>query len=86
MLFIYPTPRALNFWMKDTLIPLSIGFFDQNQVLLNIEEMQVPLKDTVKFRRYYSKGPASYALEVPAGWFERHHITPGMRFIFLKNP
>lgn len=40
MLFIYPEARVLNFWMKNTLIPLSVAFFDENKKLIHIENME----------------------------------------------
>ena len=29
MLFIYPSEASLNFWMKNTFVDLSIGFFNK---------------------------------------------------------
>jgi len=78
MLFIYPKPQILSFWMKNTRIPLSIGFFDENRSLINIEQMDPP--DGSELRTYKSKRPARYALEVPQGWFERHDVRPKMTF------
>jgi uncharacterized protein len=78
MLFIYPEPRILSFWMKNTLIPLSIGFFDQERRLINIEEMNPPAGDNLP--TYKSRKPAQYALEVPQGWFERHGVRTKMTF------
>ena len=44
MLFIFENPQILSFWMKNTTIPLSIGFFDENRCLINIEDMNPPKK------------------------------------------
>jgi len=81
MLFVYEKPHILSFWMKNTFIPLSIGFFDQNKKLLNIENMP-PFDKDPELPRFKSKGPALYALEVPQGWFEKHKIKPGAKFTF----
>jgi uncharacterized protein len=78
MLFIFDEPEILSFWMKNTLIPLSIGFFDENRCLINIENMDPPKNGSLP--TYKSQKPARYALEVPQGWFERHHIHPPMQF------
>lgn len=78
MLFIFEKPQILSFWMKNTMIPLSIGFFDENHCLINIEDMDPPKNNDLKI--YQSQKPARYALEVPQGWFERHQIHPPMRF------
>ena len=82
MLFIFERPQVLSFWMKNTIIPLSIGFFDENHCLINIEDMDPPKNG--ELRLYKSKKPALYALEVPQGWFERHQIHFPMRFLEVQ--
>lgn len=84
MLFIFEKPDILSFWMKNTLIPLSIAFFDENQTLLNIEDMH-PVQKERNLPSFKSKAPAKYALEVPQGWFKKNKITPGMKFSFLDQ-
>ncbi|MCL2645203.1 MAG: DUF192 domain-containing protein, partial [Betaproteobacteria bacterium] len=39
MLFVYPSPTRLCMWMKNTLIPLSVAFLDEEGRILNIEDM-----------------------------------------------
>lgn len=73
MLFPYPTPRPLSFWMKNTLIPLDIGFFDQNGVLREIHAMYPQDLRSVRSRR----DDLSYALEMNQGWFRKNGIRPG---------
>jgi uncharacterized protein len=63
---------------------LSIGFFDENRCLINIENMD-PQKSGNP-RLYKSQKPARYALEVPQGWFERHQISPSMHFDHVIEP
>jgi uncharacterized protein len=77
MLFIFPAPRPLTFWMKDTRIPLSIAFLDDSGEILEIQTM-VPMQTEPL---YHSPGPAKYALEVNQGWFERHGIAAGDRVV-----
>jgi uncharacterized membrane protein (UPF0127 family) len=81
MLFVYEKPQRLVFWMKNTLIPLSIAFFDEDKSLMNILDMDPPVGNTLI--RYRSTAPALYALEVPQGWFEKHKIDVGTKFSFL---
>jgi uncharacterized membrane protein (UPF0127 family) len=83
MLFIYPTARMRGFWMKNTLIPLSVAFFDEEKSLINIADMDVPKGGPLL--SYPSSGPARYALEVPQGWFKKHKIGPGVKFSFLDQ-
>lgn len=84
MLFIYQKAERLSFWMKNTLIPLSIAFFDEEKTLINILDMDPPQGDL--FLHYRSTAPALYALEVPQGWFEKHGIQKGAKFSFLDQP
>lgn len=72
MLFIFPEEQGLGFWMKNTMIPLSIAFISKSGQILNIEEMYPYDLTTVK-----SRGDALCALEVPSGWFKRNGIQPG---------
>jgi uncharacterized protein len=82
MLFVFEEERPLNFWMKNTLIPLSIGFFDHQGVLIDIQEMRTAIME-LKPPTYPSKGPALFALEMNPGWFEKHGIKIGSR---LERP
>lgn len=72
MLFIFQESRYLSFWMKNTLIPLSIAFLDEHFVIVDIQDMD-PLDETL----HRSKKPARYALEVNQGWFKKHQIAIG---------
>ncbi len=86
MLFIFDYEGPLSFWMKNTYVPLSIAFFNQKRVLLNILDMEpVQSELQVKLPSYKSQGPAQYALEVPLGWFKKHKIKPGDRFDFVDE-
>jgi uncharacterized protein len=77
MLFIFETEQPLNFWMKNTLIPLSIGFFGKNKKLIDIQEMVPAVMGDQDPQHYPSSGPALYALEMPKGWFARNKISRG---------
>lgn len=72
MLFLFDRDELLSFWMKDTLIPLSIAFIGYNGKILEIHDMRPRDTTPVKSSRY-----ARYALEVPQGWFSRAGISPG---------
>jgi uncharacterized protein len=73
MLFIFPKPQRLSFWMKDASIPLSIAYIQPDGKIVQIRAM-----------RPYDETPApslsdavTYALLVNQGWFERHGISAG---------
>ena len=81
MLFIYPSEQPLSFWMKNTFIPLSIGFFNKNRELIEVLDM-APVKSEMQLNlpSYRSRLPAKYALEVNQGWFKRNQIKLKSKF------
>jgi len=76
MLFVLPRPTTFSFWMKDTVLPLSIAFLDDQWRIIGIEQMK-PLKAD---RIYQSPQPVRYAIEVNAGWFAEHGVGVGDAF------
>jgi uncharacterized protein len=76
MLFVYPDEEVLSFWMKNTLIPLSIAFIASDGRIVDLQDMK-PLDDDPP--HYVSAKPARYALEVNQGYFEMHGIKVGDR-------
>ncbi len=86
MLFVFSHEQVLNFWMKDTFIPLAIGFFDKNKKLIDVQSMAA-IKSEIEMHPpiYQSRRPAMYALEVNKGWFTRHHVKLGQAFILQKG-
>ena len=84
MLFVFPSAQPRIFWMKNTFIPLDIGFFDSQMRLINFESMEPVRSESEEPKKnYLSKGPARYVIEVNRGWFHRHRVVKGDRFQFL---
>lgn len=80
MLFIFEEERFQGFWMKNTLIPLNIGFFDAKGLLVDKQEMKVAESLVAKeIPSYQSTSPALFALEMNSKWFEKHKINTGTR-------
>lgn len=80
MLFVFEHIQPLGFWMKNTLIPLAIGFFDDKGVLIDVQEMKVA--ESLMDREpptYQSRGPGLFALEMPQGWFKKAGIRVGAK-------
>ncbi|MEI8230715.1 MAG: DUF192 domain-containing protein [Candidatus Peregrinibacteria bacterium] len=76
MLFVFAQTTPLSFWMKNTLIPLDILFFDDYGKIVSYTTMQpCPPEKTETCPIYASRGPARYALEVPAGWVRNRSVT-----------
>lgn len=75
MLFVFPDESKRYFWMKNTYIPLSIGFFDKDSRLVEVQEMKPmgsPMEKDIP--RYQSHLPAKFALEMERGWFKKNKI------------
>jgi len=72
MLFAFPTAGQRSFWMRNTYLPLSIAYLNEDGRILNIEDM-VPLNEI----SVSSNGSSLYALEMDQGWFTRYGVRPG---------
>ena len=72
MLFIFERDEILSFWMKNTLIPLSIAFITYDGKIIDIKNMYPGDLSSV-----VSSRSARYALEAPQGWFERAGVRAG---------
>jgi uncharacterized membrane protein (UPF0127 family) len=72
MLFVFEREKPLAFWMKNTLIPLSVAYIDSNGRIVDIQDME-PLDETT----HPSAEPARYALEVNQGFFAERGIEVG---------
>ena len=75
MLFVFEQKDVHCFWMKNTLIPLSIAFIADDGSIVSIADMQ---PQTLDF--HCPKAAVRYALEVKQGGFRSPGIQPGMRF------
>ena len=74
MLFVFEAPSEQCFWMKNTLLPLSIAFVADDGTIVNIDEMKAQTLDS-----HCSAQPVRYVLEMNTGWFARKGIKAGAR-------
>ena len=81
MLFVYPNDARHCMWMRNTFVPLSVGFLDEHRAVINVAEM-TPRTDA----RHCAERAARYVLEMPAGWFDRHGVGAGTRLEFAVEP
>ena len=79
MLFIFETEDYHSFWMKNTLIPLSIAFVDKEGRILRITDMK-----PMTLESHAPPKPVLYALEMKQGWFSAHGIQVGDVIRFSK--
>lgn len=80
MLFIFPEAATHCFWMKNTPLPLSIAFIDDEGRIVNIADMAPRSEDTHCPRR-----AIRFALEMEQGWFDRKGIAAGQKIGGLPN-
>ncbi len=73
--FLFEGSTLGFFWMKDTLIPLSIAFWDDSGKIVDIIDMEpCPVEPCQK---YAATAPYTAALEMNQGWFDRNGVRIG---------
>ena len=74
MLFAFDEAAPQCFWMKNTLLPLSVAFVSDDGVVVNIEEMKPQTLDS-----HCSAKPVRFVLEMNQGWFAKRGIKSGTK-------
>jgi uncharacterized protein len=77
MIFDFKGETNEGFWMENTILPLSIAFFQQDGSIVSIADMQPLDTSTVN-----AAGPYYYALEANQGFFRARDINPGDKASF----
>lgn len=80
MLFVFPQAERHCMWMRNTFLPLSVAFIDDQGKILNIEDMK-PQTET----NHCASAAARFALEMNRGWFSDKGIKPGQRIGGLEK-
>ena len=73
MLFTFPYETPQEFWMKNTIISLDIIYVNAKKEIVSIQKYAEPYSE----RPLPSYKPASFVVEVNAGFCDRHHIGEG---------
>ena len=81
MLFRFQSIQTGAFWMKDTILPLSIAYFGPDGRVVSTTDMEPCLNRGNDCPGYPAGGPFSYALEVPKGGLGRLGVAPGAHLI-----
>ena len=76
MLFIFDAPRQQCFWMKNTLLPLSVAFIGDDGGVVNVDDMKPQTLDS-----HCSTKPVRFVLEMNVGWFDKRGIKAGSKFL-----
>jgi uncharacterized protein len=77
MVFLVPEPTETSFWMKDTLIPLSVAFWDRGGRIFRILDMAPCRQEPCPF--YEPGRPWLGAVEVNRGFFREQGVGVGDR-------
>jgi uncharacterized membrane protein (UPF0127 family) len=72
MLFLFREDTQTGFWMRNTLVPLSIAFIAADGTILEVQDMEPETTDLHRPDQTYR-----YALEVNQGWFAERGLGPG---------
>jgi uncharacterized membrane protein (UPF0127 family) len=72
MLFVFDEPGRVCMWMKNTPLPLSVAFLDDQARIINIEDMAPHT-----LASHCASRPARYALEMNQNWFRQKNIKAG---------
>ncbi|MDW3215399.1 MAG: DUF192 domain-containing protein [Ilumatobacteraceae bacterium] len=84
MAFRYPEPHTGTFWMKNTVLPLSIAFFDSDGGFLTSFDMEPCTSDPCP--NYRTPDDFSIAVEVPRGTLADLGLVEGSTFELLDLP
>ena len=76
MLFVWKNAGKRCMWMKNTYIPLDLGFFREDMTLIEVKELSPRSLNSV-----CSSEPAKYALELSKGWFSSHNVKDNSKLI-----
>ena len=75
MLFDFGETRMVYMWMKNTVLPLDMGFMDKDGVVTHLHSDAVPYSEAI----ISSVSPVKYVLELSAGTIKRLHLSKGDR-------
>ncbi|MBV2130112.1 DUF192 domain-containing protein [Arsukibacterium indicum] len=79
MLLLYPEPRLVSLWMRNTDLALDVAFIDPQWRIMAITPLH-PLDETP----VSAPSAALAALEMPRGWFAERNIKVGDTLILQR--
>jgi hypothetical protein len=74
MLFVFEYKAQQCFWMRNTPLPLTIAFIEDDGTILQLNDM-APKNDSL----HCSQRPVRFALEMEQGWFARKGLAVGAK-------
>jgi len=82
MLFPLPRTQRASFWMKNCPLPLSAAYIDPDGIIQEIHDLQSYNTNAVTA----GSDNIRFVLETPQGWFQKHHIAPGVAITTERGP
>lgn len=73
MIFLFARPHQAQFWMRNTLLPLSCAYIDPDGTILELHEMKPRDETPIPA----ATDQVQYVLEMNKGWFDRHGVKAG---------
>jgi uncharacterized membrane protein (UPF0127 family) len=73
MLFVFARPHRPAFYMKNTIVPLTVAYIDSEGTIVELHDLQ-PLNETAVEA---GSDSIQFVLEMKQGWFQRHNVGPG---------
>lgn len=83
MIFLFERPTNGSFYMKNTLIPLDIAFWDESMKIIDIKQMQPCEADPCP--TYAASGRYVGALEVNLGVLQANNVAAGDTVSFKRR-
>jgi hypothetical protein len=80
MLFDFEQHAKHCMWMRNTLIPLSVAFIEDDGTIVNVEDMAPRTENS-----HCARKPVRWALEMDKGWFAQRGIKPGAKLVGLPH-
>jgi uncharacterized membrane protein (UPF0127 family) len=74
MLFVFEDKSPQCFWMRNTALPLTIAFIEDDGTIVQLTDM-APFNES----NHCSQQPVRYALEMEKGWFAKRGLAAGRR-------
>ncbi len=72
MLFVFPEKAIHCFWMRNTKLPLTIAFIDDDGKIVNLSDMEPETQNN-----HCPRTPVRFALEMNQKWFAQRALGPG---------
>lgn len=82
MLFIYPYPQRVSFYMANTPSPLSCAYLDPEGVIREIHDLHPFDLNSIRSKSH----AIQYVLEMRQGWFQDHGIGVGQSVLASGAP